>query len=341
MKARAVSINGRARNGPGIHLWVGFRGKTTDEELKFIIKDFGIGGVVLFRRNIEGPEQLHDLLEEAQALSRNVLGRPLWVAIDQEGGPVQRLVPPFTRLPSAQALAAEGPNAVRMWAARAALELRQTGININLAPVLDVMRECASHFMGERCLGRDPESVAGLGKVWIGALQENGVSASAKHFPGLGQAESDPHHFAPVIHWPDEEARERDILPFREAVKAGVHCVMTSHALYPDLDPGWPATMSPTINDEWLRSRMEFQGVLLSDDLDMAAVSEHYPWAQIARQGVLATIDGFLLCQRSENIEPFYQALSDALATDSALADKHRRSLARLARLSRLHGIRA
>jgi len=323
----------------GLHLLVGFKGLTPDEELKSIIRDFRIGGIVLFRRNIQSPDQLLMLLEETQAFARETLGRPLWVAIDQEGGPVQRFMPPFTRLPSAQELALQGPQAVVEWSAKAAADLRRMKIQINLAPVLDVMPEGKSHFMEARSLGSAPERVAQLGSLWIKTLQENGISATAKHYPGLGQAESDPHHYAPVIRWQNEQAMQRDLKPFREAVKAGVHCFMTSHALYPYLDPDWPATLSPKINKEWLRQQLGFEGVLLSDDLDMAAVSERYSWDRMVRQGLLASIDFFLLCQRSENIEPFSRALSNAIARDPALEEAHQQSLFRIEKLFRRHGI--
>ena len=114
------------------------------------------------------------------------------------------------------------------------------------------------NFMAERSLGSDPQQVAHLGEIWIRTLQEQGLSATGKHFPGLGRAASDPHHYAPVIRWESDDAIAEDLLPFRQAIQAGVHCIMTSHALYPALDADWPATLSPAINHEWLRNRLGF-----------------------------------------------------------------------------------
>ena len=326
-------------NDLGLHLMVGFRGIALEEELQFLIRDFRLGGIVLFRRNVESPEQLRELLEGAQSYARETLGRSLLVAIDQEGGPVQRLGAPFTKLPSARELATTGAEAVSEWAARAAVELRRTGIQINLAPVLDVVSKENPNFMQERSLGSDPASVADFGKLWLRGLQENGVSATAKHYPGLGLAELDPHHFAPVIRWQDHEARDRDLFPFREAIRAGVHCVMTSHALYPALDPDWPATLSPAINHEWLRRRLGFDGVLLSDDLDMAATSEKYTWEDMAGQGLVSSIDFFLLCQTPGNIELFHRALADRISRDAALAELRRCSAARIEKLLQWHQV--
>jgi beta-N-acetylhexosaminidase len=318
------------RSQIGTHLLVGFQGTSLKEELAVLIQEFCIGGIVLFKRNVENPSQLRSLLEGAQDLALRCLGRPLRVAIDQEGGPVQRLAPPYTQLPAARDLASQGADTVSEWAAVAGRELRDSGIHINFAPVLDVVADPATHFIGARSLGSDPEEVAALGQLWIRALQQNGVSATAKHFPGLGQAQLDPHHYAPIIHWNSEEMRANDLAPFMAAIQEGVHGFMTSHALYPDLDPVWPATLSPLINHVWLRKELGFQGILFSDDLDMSAVRERYSWAEMVHQGLLASIDCFLLCQQSRHIEPFVQALWDGIRSQLALADAHRQSLGRL-----------
>jgi len=321
----------------GSHLLIGFQGTSFGDQLIYLLREFAVGGIVLFRRNMESIEQLRTLLEEAQAAARETYKRPLWVAIDQEGGTVQRLKPPFTQLPAARDLAAEGPEAVADWTTTCARELRDLGVHINFAPVLDVVPEAETHFLGTRSLGSDPEDVARLGRLWIRTLQEHRVSATAKHFPGLGQAQLDPHHHAPVIHWPDDTSRERDLIPFRAAIDEGVHCVMTSHSHSPDLDPRWPATLSPTINQQWLRERLGFAGVLCSDDLDMAALNGRFTWADIASQGLLASIDFFLLCQDPDHIEPFAGALWDSVRSRYALADAHRKSLQRLEKLARIH----
>jgi beta-N-acetylhexosaminidase len=331
-----ISPKHRTEENIGMHLMVGFNGTTLEEELKYLIRDFHIGGVVIFKRNVASQEQLQTLLTDAQKYTQEKLGRRLWVAIDQEGGPVQRLLPPFSQLPSARDLAGLGPDAIREWAARAASELYKVGIQINLAPVLDVVPKGQPRFMTERSLGSEPQEVARLGEIWIRTLQEHGVSATGKHYPGLGRAASDPHQNAPVIYWESDETMAEDILPFRRAIQAGVHCIMTSHALYPALDSDWPATLSPAINHEWLRNRLEFEGILFSDDLDMAAVSERYTFEEMARQGLHAAIDFFLLCQHARNIEPFARALTEAIAHDQELAEVHQRSLLRIDRLAAL-----
>ncbi len=322
---------------PGLHLMVGFQGLTLEEELRAIIREFRVGGIVLFRRNVENPPQLRELLDAIRAFSRETLGRSLWVAIDQEGGPVQRLPPPFTRLPSARELGTEGIPAIEKWQTIAARELREAGIHINFAPVLDLVTDGQDHFMEARSLGSDEERVAELGTAWIATLQGNGVSATAKHFPGLGGAQKDPHHDAPLIHWADRDAMERDILPFKEAIRMGVHCIMTSHARYPLLDKEVPATLSEVINKRLLRESMGFQGILFSDDLDMAAISNLYSWDDTIRRGLTSTIDFFLVCQHTESIAHAHRALHNALRPESPLGSLRLASLHRIETLTHVH----
>lgn len=321
----------------GIHLFIGFRGMDLEDELKFLIREYRPGGIVLFKRNIDGPEQLKNLVAGAQALALKELGRLLFFAIDQEGGSVQRLAPHFTSIPSASSLAGQGPEAVRQWAAICAADLRRIGIQINFAPVLDVVAEGGNHFMGSRSFGSTPAAVSDLGSIWIEALQANGVSATAKHFPGLGRAELDPHHFSPVIAGDSMENFHLHLIPFASAVKAGVNCMMTSHAVYPAIDPDWPATLSLEIGLKWLRQRLGFGGVLFGDDLDMAAISENYSPEEIAFRGLACGTDFFLLCQKSQSIEPMFKALTDLLKKDRSLQEFHFDTVERLEMLRRFH----
>ncbi len=322
---------------PGIHLFLGFRGTDPEEELKHLITEYHPAGIVLFKRNIENPGQLTALLSEAQAFAGEQMNRPLLVAIDQEGGKVQRLTPHFTSLPSAKALAEEGPEAVIRWAGICAADLNQIGIHINFAPVLDIVPRGRDHFMESRSLGSVPGAVADLGRIWIETLQANRISATAKHFPGLGRAELDPHHFSPLIQGDSLEEFRRHLIPFQAAIKAGVNCVMTSHAVYPSVDPGRPATLSPEINRTCLRERLGFGGLLFSDDLDMAAISENYPPDSIVREGLACSTDFFLLCQKRESIEPFVSSLSAMLSSDAQLQQYHAATVQRFNMLLRFH----
>ncbi len=321
---------------PGIHLFVGFRGLGLKEELEGIIREFRPGGIVLFKRNVENRSQVKKLVADAREFSLEETGRPLLVAIDQEGGPVQRLSPHFTDLPSAKELAAEGPEAIKKWARKAAFDLVEIGIQINFAPVLDIVPE-GNHFLHPRSLGSSPQMVAELGRAWIEALQENGVSATAKHFPGLGRAALDPHHFSPVIQDKDPAGFFDDLLPFRAAMDAGVHCVMSSHAVYPAIDPARPATLSRKINHQILREDLGFGGVLLSDDLDMEAIGANYSPEQVLGLALACSTDFMLLCQKIDNIRPFFRAIAELIESNEQMRKAHAQSRARIARLFQFH----
>jgi beta-N-acetylhexosaminidase len=320
----------------GVCLFLGFRGTSFDEELKYLIREYRPGGIVLFRRNIEDRAQLKSLISSAQAFAMEELKRPVFFAIDQEGGSVQRLTPHFRSIPSAKAMAEQGTEAVAHWAAICAADLREIGVQIDFAPVLDIVTDWEEHFMEQRSFGPSPAIVSAMGRVWIETLQANGISATAKHFPGLGRARLDPHHFAPVISNDSQDDFHSDLIPFKAAIEVGVNCMMSSHAVHPAIDEG-PATLSNEICGRLLRDRLGFDGLLFADDLDMAAISENYSPEEIAFLGLSCSIDSFLLCQKLESIEPMYKALSDQLNRNKSLQELHSNTIRRLERLWRFH----
>jgi len=321
----------------GIHLFIGFQGVSLQDELKHLIRDYRPGGIVLFKRNIESREQLKNLVADAQSFALEELKRPVFFAIDQEGGSVQRLSPHFNLIPAASSLVEQGPEAVSEWSAVCATDLREIGIQINFAPVLDIVAVGTKHFMESRSFGSTPARVSDLGTIWIETLQANGISATAKHFPGLGLAELDPHHFAPVISDKSMEKFHFHLIPFMAALRARVNCMMTSHAVYPAVDPEWPATLSHEICLLWLRQRLGFGGVLFTDDLDMAAIAENYSPQEIALRGLSCAADFFLICQKSESIGPMYTALADQLDRNQSLQRFHCDTIRRFELLRRFH----
>lgn len=318
----------------GQHLFVGFYGTTWTETLRARMRALRPGGLVLFRRNIENAEQLNDLIREADAWARAELGRRFIWAVDEEGGTVQRLSGILGPAPAALELAEKGEEAVARVAAETAHGLHRFGIQVNFAPVLDVVEDPRTHFLGSRSLGKAAETVARLGAIWVQALQEHGVAATAKHFPGLGVAHLDPHERLPVLEEDSAEKALPDLLPFREAVHCGVSAVMTSHAVYRFWDADWPGTLSVKINKELLRDAWGFGGVLFSDDLDMKAVVGRYEPETIVRRCLLGTVDGLLVCQDEHSAEILARALSDGIRRHGDLQEAHRRSLDRLRALS-------
>ena len=185
----------------------------------------------------------------------------------------------------------------RRFAAALAAELRAVGVTLDYAPVLDIHTNPANPVIGDRALGEDAATVARLGAAIIRGLQDHGVAACGKHFPGHGDTSVDSHLALPIVEHPPDRIRRVECVPFREAIRQGVAFVMTAHVLVPSLDEEHPATLSPAIIKGLLRDELGFQGVILSDDLEMKALSDRYPVPEAAVAAIAAGCDGLLLCR--------------------------------------------
>ncbi|MBE3072481.1 MAG: beta-N-acetylhexosaminidase [Acidobacteria bacterium] len=273
---------------------VGFNGVSVPPELRALAREFDLGGVILFARNIEAPDQVAGLTREVRELARDL---PLWVSVDQEGGRVARLRRPFTEWPPMATLGRSGDERLAERFARAlARELRAVGISLDYAPVLDVRTNPANAVIGDRALHDRAEVVARLGAVIIRALQDEGLAACGKHFPGHGDTTADSHNELPVVEHAPDRLRAIELMPFRAAVEAEVATIMTAHVLVPALDDSRPATLSRQIVTGVLREELGFQGVILSDDLQMKAIADAYPIGTAAVEAIAAGCDGVLIC---------------------------------------------
>jgi beta-N-acetylhexosaminidase len=272
-----------------------FPGTTIPAELRSLAREFGLGGVTLFRRNIEAPEQVAELTQDLQALAGEL---PLWVSIDQEGGRVARLRAPFTEWPPMATLGRSGDAALasRFGAALAA-ELRAVGVTLDYAPVLDVHTNPKNPVIGDRALSEDADAAGRLGAAIVRALQDNGIAACGKHFPGHGDTSVDSHLDLPIVEHPPDRLRRVEWIPFRAAIGADVAFIMTAHVLVPSLDDEQPATLSKTILEGCLRRELGFEGVILSDDLEMKALAQTHTVADAAVQAIAAGCDGVLVCR--------------------------------------------
>src|SRR5687767_10586726 len=222
-------------------------GTTIPVELRSLAREFDLGGVILFGRNIETPEQVAELSAECEALGRTI---PAWVSVDQEGGRVARLKEPFTRWPPMATLGRAGSEAEALaerFATALARELRAVGITLDYAPVLDIHTNPKNPVIGDRALAERAEDVARLGGVIIKTLQDAGLAACGKHFPGHGDTSTDSHHELPVVEHDPERLRAIEFEPFRAAIAARVAFIMTAHVLVPSLDEKRPATLSPKV----------------------------------------------------------------------------------------------
>ena len=237
-----------------------------------------IGGIILYAKNIQTPEQVAALTTELQILAQTTSkGIPLFIAIDQEGGKVTRLHKGATTFPGNMALGATGSEKLAEKAGDiTGIELAVLGINLNFAPVLDVNTNPKNPAIGVRSFGDSPQIVSQLGSAYIRGLQRQGVLATAKHFPGHGDTSADSYKKLPLVAKKKKRMHDVDLAPFRAAIDAGVSAIMTAHVHYPELDIKFPATLSHTILNNLLRSELGFEGLIITDDLEMKAIEEHH-----------------------------------------------------------------
>lgn len=295
-KARAILARLSLEEKCGQLLLLGVQGQgNPSAEARALVRDLGPGGILLFGFNIgEDVTELGLLtggLQDAAAASG--AGLPLIVAIDHEGGSVFRFKSGVTRLPSAATVGSRGPDYARLLGERAGLELSALGINLALAPVVEARSSANGSFMGERSYGSDPALVDEVAGAFIEGLGASGVAATAKHFPG--NADVDPHRGLPVLEV-DKARLERDYVErFRKAIDHGAAVVLLSHVLVPSVDPGRPATISPLLDKAMLKDRLRFDGVVLTDDLFMKALSADLPPERSAVLAVKAGADLLML----------------------------------------------
>lgn len=300
---------------PGHLFMVGLPGLECDDSTLQLIRDEKIHNFILFRRNVRDKAQLARLCADLRGACReHGLPAPL-ISIDQEGGSVARLSAPFTVFPDQRVLAEdEAPEEkVRGYALTCARELREIGVNMNLAPVLDVCPNGQGFFMERRCLGNDAERVAALGAMVIETMQREKVAACAKHFPGLGMAALDPHLDLPLVDLPRDRFAEVDLIPFRRAKEAGVAAFMTSHAVYPAFGNELPGTLSREIVHDFLRVTLGYHGLVITDDLEMGAIEQFMPFPKAALQAFVAGADILLACHDHQKIRAALAAIGGAL----------------------------
>jgi len=310
---------------------IGFEGTSPSPEFLQLLREFRIGGVLLFKRNVEGPEQVAALTRELQGAAPE----PLLIGIDHEGGRVQRLGPPFTVLPAAQEVGRGGSLELsRRLGELAAFELQAVGVNLNFAPVVDVLTHPQNTVIGDRAFGSHAGLVGDLASAFIEGQQGAGLAACAKHFPGHGGTETDSHHALPQDSRSLDEFRAVDLPPFRRAIEAGVALVMTAHLACPNVDAA-PATLSRRWIEEVLRGELGFSGIVASDDVEMKALAATHTNADSGFEALRAGCD--LLLAASGPVEAHwrwiealveraaalpYDLLQDALARVSALKER-------------------
>ncbi len=312
---------------------VGIPSGTLDAQTRQRLEGLHVGGVILFRRNVGTPE-------EVAALTRSLHGLPSepLVAIDHEGGRVQRLREPFTRFPTAAAIGARGDVSLAFEIGQAmAEELAGVGIDVNFAPVLDVHSNPGNPVIGDRAFGTEPAAVAAMAISLMHGLLAGGVIPCGKHFPGHGDTNADSHLELPVVRRSRAQLDQTELAPFRAAIGAGIPMLMTAHVLYPALDATHPATLSSRILSDLLRAELGFGGVIVSDDLEMRAIADHSDIGAAAVATLCAGADMLLVCEHLEKVEAAVQAVERAVAEGVISAE---RLTAAADRITRVRGAR-
>ena len=315
---------------------VGFPGTSLDPDFAALI-DEGVGGAILFRRNVTTPGETAALNAAIKARA----GRPFLLGVDQEGGRVARLRgAPFTPLPPMREFGATGSaDVVERVGRLLAYELRALHFDWDFAPVLDVDTNPANPVIGDRAFSRSADEVARLGVALARGLESGGVASCGKHFPGHGDTSQDSHHELPHLPHPLERLRRVELVPFAAYAQAGLASLMTAHVVFDAIDPGVPATMSRKVLQGLLREELGFDGLLVSDDLEMKAIADHHGVGEAAVRGTLAGIDLFLVCHRAEvqreAIEAVVHAVEDGRVPRARIEEAHRRLDRVLARFSK------
>lgn len=274
----------------------GFSKATLTEEEYEHFKQYHIGNFIYFARNVESKESTLKLSETLQDLCLENNGVPAFITVDQEGGMVTRIFDGAAMFPGNMAMAATN-NVLNVYkeGAYMAQELLNLGINFNLAPVLDVNNNSKNPVIGVRSYGDDPEKVAEFGCEYIRGLQEYGVIATAKHFPGHGDTAVDSHYGLPVIPHDRQRLETVELVPFKAAIECGIEAIMTSHIKFSQLTTDdLPATLSATILGGILRDELKFNGVIMTDCMEMKAIADNYGTAEGALQAIIAGAD--LVC---------------------------------------------
>ncbi|MCC6647306.1 MAG: beta-N-acetylhexosaminidase [Polyangiaceae bacterium] len=264
------------------------------------------GGAILFSRNL--PDVTHAWRLCASLAARAPASRPLFLAVDQEGGRVARLRSPVARLPPMRELARHGAETLRHAGDVLGAQLAAIGFNLDFAPVLDVDTNPANPVIGDRAFSSDPREAAALALAFHEGLARH-VLGCGKHFPGHGDTDTDSHLALPRVTHGAARLDEIELVPFAAAARARVATLMTAHVVVDALDPGVPATLSRTIVHELLRERLGYQGVVFSDDLEMAAIAAHFDLRDAAIAAIAAGCDALLICKREELAEEVHDAL--------------------------------
>lgn len=312
----------------------GFSGERPSKAILDFIRNDGLGGVILFRRNIKSADQLGDLTRELQ----DVADGDLLIGIDQEGGRVSNLpasvinVPPMEELGRKFANDKSTEEAYKL-GCEFGEKLLGFGINVDFAPVLDVHTNPRNPIIGNRAFSSNPEVVARLGCEVVRGMTQTGLIACGKHFPGHGDTAEDSHHTLPKLKHDKERLDKIELVPFKRAIEDGIPSLMSAHVVYEHVDPGNPATLSKKILTDILRGELGFKGVLFSDDFEMRAIADNWNIGDAAVKSINAGSDVILICHTETRQKSALEAVRKAAGEGVISPDRIKEALTRVINL--------
>ncbi len=291
-------------------LMIGIHGTTLNDDAKFMLNEYRVGGIILFDRNMESKDQVKTLITDINKAGKSAGLTPLFLGIDQEGGAVARMDDKLIKVPPAEEVGKMPVEQAVSLAKQSGAELKDLGFNINFAPVADL------GLTYGRSYSTSPDEVVRYAGAVGKAYDEAGLWYSYKHFPGIGKTDVDLHADTSIIPVSKETLLSEDTKVFVDLIKqskSNTYTIMVSHAMYLQIDPDHPASLSKAIITDWLRKDLGYNGVVVTDDMDMGALANHYTFGDMAVQSILAGSDILLVCHEYEHMQEAYNGLMKAV----------------------------
>lgn len=291
-------------------MMIGIHGKTLNDDAKFMLNEYRVGGIILFDRNMESKDQVKTLITDINKAGKSAGLTPLFLGIDQEGGAVARMDDQLIKVPPAEEVGKESVEQAASLAKEVGTELKDLGFNINFAPVADLGLTYGRSF------STNPDEVVRYAGAVGKSYDEAGLWYSYKHFPGIGKTDVDLHADTSIVPVSKETLLSEDTKVFVDLIKQSkpnTYTIMVSHAMYPQIDPDHPSSLSKAIITDWLRKDMGYNGVVVTDDMDMGALAKHYTFGDMAVQSILAGSDILLVCHEYEHMQEAYNGLMKAV----------------------------
>ena len=308
-------------------LMIGIHGKTLNDDAKFMLNEYRVGGIILFDRNMESKDQVKSLITDINKTGKSAGLTPLFIGIDQEGGAVARMEDQLIKVPPAEEVGKESVEQAVSLAKQSGTELKDLGFNINFAPVADLGLTYGRSF------STNPDEVVRYAGAVGKAYDEAGLWYSYKHFPGIGKTDVDLHADTSVVPVSKETLLNEDTKVFVDLIKQSkpnTYAIMVSHAMYPQINPDHPSSLSKAIITDWLRKDMGYNGVVVTDDMDMGALAKHYTFGDMAVQSILAGSDILLVCHEYEHMQEAYNGLMKAVKDGRISKDRLDESVKRI-----------